>query len=81
VGGAEGALDFYVVFLDEVVESTLLEGYVHHLTLAHEDIEELLGRRVGDVELVLDPTEEGVINQVLGAEVGGEDQEKLEGDL
>ena len=75
--GAAGA----VVLAEDVVGGRLATGQAQLVRLADEDLLELLGGGIGDVDLVADAAEEGLVHQLRRVEVGGEEDQHPEGHL
>ncbi|MBI2297527.1 MAG: hypothetical protein HYU66_01015 [Armatimonadetes bacterium] len=81
VGGAEAAVGLPVVLVDQVVQHLAPVFEPHLAAVVDEDLPELLFGRVADFHLVADAAQEGLLDQILGRQVGGEDDQQIEGHL
>ncbi len=78
---SEGAAHRFVVFLDQIVDHL---GAVRNLDDTAHDFEQLSKgflARVLHFDFVRNTPQEGVVDKILGFEVGAEDHQLIEGDL
>ena len=81
LAAAERTAARLVVVFHEVLERRLVELEAEMVAHEHEQFSELPFRRIGDFDLVRYAAQEGVVDQISRFQVGGEDDELIEGDL
>ena len=81
VAGVEGNVMPAIPVLKQVLVDVWFEFKPVHLTDAFEDLPEFGFCGMFNLYLVADAAQEGFVNQALGVEVGGENNQLVEGDF
>jgi len=74
-------LDRGVFRLQQVNQRRLVQRHALLLGDHGEDFEELFLRRAVDLHLEEDPAQRGLVEDIIGVEVGGEHHQRVEGHL
>jgi len=81
VAATHHALAIAVLGLDQIIDCFFVVGYASALAVLQKDPFKLVFGGIGDIDLIGDPSQKGLVHQISWIEVGREHYQLLEGDF